>query len=113
MPVDPHWVAVTATPVTPVREVITGPTALDLHAGRTPAAPYHLALGSKTRHINRVDMIAHRTRQLTAEDVTVIHGMSVTTTSATVELDCGTLAPEHFNGFVHHRVSSAAARDGR
>ncbi|KXO99076.1 hypothetical protein AXK58_24285 [Tsukamurella tyrosinosolvens] len=72
-----------------LREVITGPTALDLHAGRTPAAPYHLALGSKTRHINRVDVVAHRTRPLAAEDVTEIHGMSVTTAAATGELGCG------------------------
>ncbi|MGC5023576.1 type IV toxin-antitoxin system AbiEi family antitoxin domain-containing protein [Tsukamurella sp. DT100] len=72
-----------------LREVITGPTALDLHAGRTPVAPYHQALGSKTRHINRVDVIAHRTRPLTAEDVTVIHGMSVTTAAATAKLGYG------------------------
>lgn len=72
-----------------LREVITGPTALALHAGKVPGPPYHLALGSKTRHIKRADVIAHRTRPLVAEDVTQIHGMSVTTAAATVELGCG------------------------
>lgn len=72
-----------------MREVITGPTAEALHAGKVPAPPYHLALGSKTRHIKRADIIAHRTRPLTVTDVTVIRGMSVTTGEATNELDCG------------------------
>ncbi|MCS3779409.1 type IV toxin-antitoxin system AbiEi family antitoxin domain-containing protein [Tsukamurella ocularis] len=72
-----------------MREVITGPTADALHAGKVPGAPYHLALGSKTRHLKRADIIAHRTRPLTPADITLIRGLPVTTEQVTRELNCG------------------------
>ncbi|QRY85718.1 type IV toxin-antitoxin system AbiEi family antitoxin domain-containing protein [Tsukamurella tyrosinosolvens] len=71
------------------REVITGPTAEALHAGKVPGAPYHLALGSKTRHLKRADVIAHRTRPLTPADITLIRDLPVTTEQVTRELSFG------------------------
>lgn len=79
--------------VTTLGAVITGPTAAALRAGRVPPAPYHLALGSKNRHIRRRDVLAFRSRPLTPADVTVIHDMPVTVAGANLELGAATTQP--------------------
>ncbi len=80
-----------------LRAVLVGPTAAALHAGQIPDAPYHLALGSKNRHIRRADVIAYRSREITPADVVVRHDMTIAAPGVDLHLGASTPPAANFD----------------
>jgi predicted transcriptional regulator of viral defense system len=58
--------------------------------------PAHVTVDAAVRRKQRSGIVIHRSRALTARDVTRRHGIAVTTPSRTIEDVCGTIEPYLF-----------------